>query len=99
MCLYLTFQTLILTWLIKRIQILMQLLCDAVQTDETRRRSVHQWIQQTPGTAVSAEVPGVPDRKAGQVGDLPVRRTESWRHMMRLNLAVKGKCWVYIFNH
>ncbi|TMS04489.1 hypothetical protein E3U43_009646 [Larimichthys crocea] len=36
------------------------------ETDETRRRSVHQRIQQTPRTAISAEVPGVSDREAGQ---------------------------------
>lgn len=46
----------------------MKLSCDDVQTDEARRRSVHQRIQQTPGTVISAEVPGVSDRKAGQVG-------------------------------
>lgn len=46
----------------------MKVSCDAVQTDETRRRSVYQRIQQTPGTAISAEVPGVSDREAGQVG-------------------------------
>lgn len=38
-----------------------------MQTDETRRRAVHQRIQQAPGAALSAQVPGVSDRKAGQV--------------------------------
>lgn len=54
----------------------MKLFCDAVQTDETRRRSVHQRVQQTPRTAISAEVPGVSDRKAGQVGGVPTRRVQ-----------------------
>lgn len=44
--------------------------CDPVQTDEARRWVVHQRVQQTPRTALSAEVPGVSDREAGQVGDL-----------------------------
>lgn len=48
--------------------------CDAVQTDEARRWVVHQRVQQTPRTALSAEVPGVSDREAGQVGDLHLRR-------------------------
>lgn len=52
----------------------MEVSCDAVQTDEARRRFVHQRIQQTPRTALGAEVPGVSDREACQVGDLHVPR-------------------------
>lgn len=58
---------------VKSMRILTEVYRDAVQTDEACRRSVHQWLQQTPRTAISAEVPGVSDRKAGQVGDLHVR--------------------------
>lgn len=47
----------------------MQLPCAAVQTDEARRWFIHQRVQQTPGTAVSAEVPGVSDWEKGQVCD------------------------------
>lgn len=42
-----------------------------LQTVETRRRSVHQRIQQTARAALSTEVPGVSDREASQVGVLP----------------------------
>lgn len=49
----------------------MRLSLPSVQTDETCGRSVHQRVQQTPGSAFSAEVPGVPDREAGQVGGEP----------------------------
>lgn len=63
-------------------QILTELYRDAVQTDEACRRSVHQWLQQTPRTAISAEVPGVSDRKAGQVGDFHGRMNRScWQRM------------------
>lgn len=47
--------------------LLMWLPCDFQQTDETCRWFVHQRIQQTPGAAVSEEVPGVFDREARQV--------------------------------
>lgn len=46
-----------------------RLSCDALQTDEARRWFVHQRLQQTPGSAVSAEIPGVSDREESQVGD------------------------------
>lgn len=54
------------------------------ETHETRRRSVHQRIQQTPGTAIGTEVPGVPDREAGQRrADGGASETSLRRHLYR----------------
>ena len=63
----------------------MQLPCAAVQTDEARRWFIHQRVQQTPGTAVSAEVPGVSDWEKGQVCD---RRNGGRRIKEKENLGV-----------
>lgn len=54
----------------KRETHMLKVFCVTLQTDEACGRSVHQRIQQTPRAALGAEVPGVSDREAGQVGDL-----------------------------
>lgn len=53
--------------------------CESVQSDKTRRRSVYQRIQQTPGTAISTEVPGVSDWKASQVDEIIPQKHAKFR--------------------
>lgn len=59
-----------------------RLSCDAPQTDEARRWFVHQRLQQTPGSAVSAEIPGVSDREKSQVGGFQVTANPAARQLL-----------------
>lgn len=69
---------------------MLKVFCVTLQTDEACGRSVHQRIQQTPRAALGAEVPGVSDREAGQVGDLQ-RWTGNGRGWILL--SDQEKCW------